>query len=45
MKVTLQPITRANWVVCISLVPTEDQARMGFVAPNSLSLAQAHYES
>lgn len=44
MKVTLQPITSANWVDCINLAPTAEQARSGFVAPNSLLLAQAHYE-
>ncbi|MEZ4731011.1 MAG: GNAT family N-acetyltransferase [Caldilineaceae bacterium] len=44
MKITLQPITSDNWVDCISLTPTEEQARIGFVAPNSVSLAQAHYE-
>jgi diamine N-acetyltransferase len=44
MQITLQPITSDNWIDCISLAPTEEQARIGFVAPNSLSLAQAHYE-
>ena len=45
MNVTLQPITSDNWIDCISLAPTTEQARIGFVAPNSFSLAQAHYES
>lgn len=44
MKITLQPITSDNWVDCISLTPTAEQAHIGFVAPNSVSLAQAHYE-
>ncbi len=44
MKITLQPITSANWIDCVSLVPTEEQVRIGFVAPNSISLVQAHYE-
>lgn len=44
MNVTLQPITSDNWIDCISLAPTAEQARIGFVAPNSFSLAQAHYE-
>lgn len=44
MKLTLQPITIDNWIDCIGLTPTEEQARIGFVAPNSVSLAQAHYE-
>lgn len=44
MTVTLQPITSDNWLDCISLKPTEEQARIGFVAPNPISLVQAHYE-
>ena len=44
MNVTLQQITSDNWIDCISLAPTAEQARIGFVAPNSFSLAQAHYE-
>jgi diamine N-acetyltransferase len=44
MQVTLQPITLDNWIQCIELAPTEEQARIGFVSPNVLSLAQAHME-
>lgn len=44
MTITLQPITSDNWIDCISLKPTAEQARIGFVAPNPISLAQAHYE-
>lgn len=44
MNVTLQPITSDNWIDCIGLSPTAEQARIGFVAPNSVSLAQAHFE-
>lgn len=44
MKRTLQPITIDNWTTCISLTPTAEQVRASFVAPNTLSLAQAHYE-
>lgn len=44
MSITLHPITRDNWIDCIGLEPTAEQARIGFVAPNSVSLAQAHYE-
>jgi diamine N-acetyltransferase len=44
MQITLQPITGDNWIDCIALTPTEEQVRIGFVAPNSVSLAQAHYE-
>ena len=44
MNVTLHPITPDNWIDCILLTPTAEQARIGFVAPNSVSLAQAHYE-
>jgi hypothetical protein len=44
MTIALQPITHDIWVDCISLNPTEEQMRSSFVAPNSVSLAQAHYE-
>ncbi|MEZ4860992.1 MAG: GNAT family N-acetyltransferase [Caldilineaceae bacterium] len=44
MKIALQPITSDNWIDCTALTPTEEQVRIGFVAPNSVSLAQAHYE-
>jgi len=44
MIVTLRPITIDNWIQCISLTPTDEQVRSSFVAPNTLSLAQAHYE-
>lgn len=44
MTITLQPITIDNWTDCINLTPTEEQLHSSFVAPNSLSLAQAHYE-
>jgi diamine N-acetyltransferase len=44
MAVTLRPITIDNWIECIELTPTEEQVKAGFVAANSLSLAQAHFE-
>jgi hypothetical protein len=44
MKITLQPITSDNWIGCIALRPADEQVRIGFVAPDSLSQAQAHYE-
>lgn len=44
MMITLQPITSDNWIACIGLAPTAEQAQIGFVAPNSVSFAQAHYE-
>lgn len=44
MTITLRPITSENWIDCIGLTPTAEQAHSGFVAPNSVSLAQAHYE-
>jgi diamine N-acetyltransferase len=44
MTITLQPITADNWVECIGLSPTEDQQERGFVASNTLSLAQAYCE-
>lgn len=44
MSITLQPITSDNWTDCIGLSPTAEQVRIGFVAPNSVSLVQAHYE-
>jgi diamine N-acetyltransferase len=45
MTVSLRPITVDNWVECIELKPTEEQVRAGFVSPNALSLAQAHYDT
>jgi diamine N-acetyltransferase len=44
MTVTLRPITRDNWIECIELKPTDEQIKAGFVAANSMSLAQAHFE-
>lgn len=44
MNVTLRPITNDNWYDCINLTPTAEQARIGFVAPNTHSLIQAHFE-
>lgn len=44
MTITLHPITRDNWIDCIGLSPTEEQAHIGFVAPNCVSLVQAHFE-
>lgn len=44
MNITLQPITNDNWIQCIELAPTAEQQRIGFVAPNQLSLAQAYVE-
>lgn len=44
MTITLQPIIADNWIDCINLKPTEEQARLGFVSPNQLSLAQAYAE-
>jgi len=44
MTITLRPITSDNWIDCIGLTPTAEQARIGFVAPNCVSLVQAHYE-
>ena len=44
MNVTLRPLTNDNWFDCITLTPTEEQARIGFVAPNPISLVQAHFE-
>ena len=39
MTVSLRSIGRDNWRTCISLKPSDDQAR--FIAPNVVSLAQA----
>jgi diamine N-acetyltransferase len=44
MTVSLRPVTAENWITCLQLEPTEEQKRRGFVAPNAVSLAQAHYE-
>ena len=44
MTLTLRPIAIDNWIDCISLSPTEEQVRARFVAPSTLSLAQAHDE-
>lgn len=44
MTISLRPITADNWVDCIQLSVTEEQQRIGFVAPNVLSLAQAYAE-
>jgi diamine N-acetyltransferase len=44
MQITLNPIDSSNWIDCIELIPTDEQVRIGFVAPNSFSLLQAHYE-
>ncbi|MEQ8675182.1 MAG: hypothetical protein RLP44_20765 [Aggregatilineales bacterium] len=41
-KISLQPITKANWEDAIKLKPGEGQER--FVAPNVYSLAEAAYE-
>jgi diamine N-acetyltransferase len=42
MTVSLRPITVENWPECVELKPAPDQD--GFVAPNAVSLAQAHFE-
>ncbi|MCC6166066.1 MAG: GNAT family N-acetyltransferase [Caldilineaceae bacterium] len=42
MTVSLRPITVENWPECVELKPGPDQN--GFVAPNAVSLAQAHFE-
>jgi diamine N-acetyltransferase len=44
MTVSLAPITVENWVECIHLSPTAEQAERRFCAPNVLSLAQAYAE-
>jgi diamine N-acetyltransferase len=44
MTISLQPITHLNWITCINLQPTEEQQQCSFVAPNTLSLAQAYAE-
>ena len=44
MMITLRPLTNDNWYDCTTLKPTEEQARIGFVAPNTMSLIQAHFE-
>jgi diamine N-acetyltransferase len=44
MTVSLRPITAENWITCLQLEVTEEQRRCGFVAPNAVSLVQAHYE-
>ena len=41
MTVTLQPITRENWLACIALKPKDDQ--VNFVAPNVFSIAEASF--
>lgn len=44
MTIALHPITSDNWISCVMLEPTPEQQAIGFVSPNALSLAQAHYE-
>ena len=44
MPISLRPITSENWIDCINLKPTAEQARIGFVEPNRGSLAQAYAE-
>ena len=44
MTVTLEPITRHNWIDCINLEVTEEQYRRHAVAANVNSLAQAYGE-
>lgn len=40
--VTLRPITRDNWIDCVSLTVSQEQRQ--FIASNAFSLAQAAYE-